>query len=234
MLVWSEQGLGDEMLFASCYPELLKLGGDLWGVHPLSDGRVAVYLLDMAGRGVGAALNACRLHTLVQETVGLAGRPAEFLAEINRQAVDLLALGDHATMVHGVIDCTRSTFTFASAGANPPLVLPPGGGEPVGCDAVVGLPLGMSARADYEQRELPFAPGAGLVLYSNAVLDALGTAAGEVADVSALVRLVAESVAGHGLEQGFAAVTSRLFGPAGGGATLTDDLSLVWVERRPV
>ncbi|CAK0745389.1 hypothetical protein WCLP8_1570001 [uncultured Gammaproteobacteria bacterium] len=27
LLVWSEQGLGDEMLFASCYPELLKLGG---------------------------------------------------------------------------------------------------------------------------------------------------------------------------------------------------------------
>ena len=49
---------------ASC----TELGGDLWGLRDLDGGRLGVYTLDVAGHGTTAALDAFRLHTLIQGT----------------------------------------------------------------------------------------------------------------------------------------------------------------------
>ena len=203
------------------------MGGDIWGVLPLSGGRFGVFLLDMAGRGVSAALNAFRMHTLIHELAPTLGeQPAVFLAELNGRAVSLLELGQHATFIYGVVDGAAERFTYAAAAATNPLLIPPGG-APLRFGDAAGLPVGIEAGHRYEERTLPFPAGSVLALYSNAVLDALD-AAGGCDGGNALGCVVTKAVAGSGGDA-FAAVTGAL--TAALGDAPGDDHTLVWIER---
>ncbi|MBB3267414.1 sigma-B regulation protein RsbU (phosphoserine phosphatase) [Azospirillum sp. OGB3] len=205
------------------------LGGDLWGVLPLAGGRFGLFLLDMAGRGVSAALNAFRMHTLIHELAPQFGeRPGAFLTELNERAVCLLELGQHATVIYGVVDAAAERFTYAAAAAAPPVLLPPNNAALVfgeGADESVGVAAGTC----FEERSLPFPPDSALVLHSTAVLEALGGRDGGLADLlrSAAVR----NTAAGGGEDGdaFAAVTAAL--AAAQGDVPLDDHTLVWIGR---
>jgi len=207
-----------------------ELGGDIWGTVALDDGRFGIYLLDLAGRGVSAALNVCRLHTLVRELTGFAAQPAQFLAELNRRAHDLLFLGEHAAMIYGVASPSVDRFSYACAAAGGPLVVPPGGGAPWVGDAA-GLPLGVSADAVFEQRDLPFPPGASILLHSNAILDALDDGGSGDAGPG-LPELIARRIAGGDPDAAFPAVVEALGAVVGNPPR--DDHTLVWLGRRQV
>jgi len=200
------------------------MGGDIWGLVRLDGGRFGVYLLDMAGRGVSAALNAFRMHTLIHELAALGDDPAAFLSELNDRAARLLEVGEHATLLYGVVDGGAGTFTYAAAAATSPVLLLPDGNVRFG-DAA-GLPVGVAAGTRYEARALPLPEGAALMLHSNAVLDALeaGTAGLDAVIAGAL----AQAGGGAGGDR-FEAVTQAL--AAALGDTPHDDHTLVWLER---
>jgi len=197
------------------------MGGDLWGVLRLGEGRFGVFLLDMAGRGVSAALNAFRMHTLIHELSDLAEEPAGFLGELNDRAVRLLELGEHAAVLYGVVDAAAGRFHYAGAAGSAPMLLPPDG-APLFGDAA-GLPVGIAAGTRYEARELPFPAGSTLLLYSNAVLDALNAPSAH----DGLEPVIRRAL--DGASDRFAAVTAALeqaLGEAPG-----DDHTLVWLDR---
>lgn len=201
-----------------------ELGGDIWGAFDLGGGRFGVYLLDPAGRGVSAALNVCRLHTLVRELTGLAGQPAQFLAELNRRACDLLTLGEHASMIYGVVSPVDGRFTYASAAATGPVLMVPGHAPPrIGEGA--GLPLGVSADAVFEAHDIEFPPGAGILLHSNAILDALDDGRPGDAVVALTDTIGQAAVAEPG--KPFAGIVERF--DAVVGSSPRDDHTLVWL-----
>lgn len=204
-----------------------ELGGDIWGTVALEGDRFGVYLLDLAGRGVSAALNVCRLHTLVRELTGVAAQPGQFLTELNRRARDLLFLGEHAAMVYCVVSAAEGRFSYACAAASAPVLLPPGGGAPSFGDAT-GLPLGVAADAVFEQRDLPFPPGAALLLHSNAILDALD-ARGAGAAGPGLAELIARPVVETGSDAAFSRIAEALDAVVGNPPQ--DDHTLVWLGR---
>jgi sigma-B regulation protein RsbU (phosphoserine phosphatase) len=222
------------MAFDSHMVRATDLGGDIWGTVGLSDGRVGVYLLDLAGRGVSAALNVCRLHTLVQELTGLAESPAAFLAALNRRTHDLMFVGEHASMIYGVVSPAEQRLSYACAGASPPLVLLPGGVTPQIGNAA-GLPLGVTADAVYQTQELPFPAGAAILLYSNAILDALdseapGTdGADELGAPQGLVALIEQVRPDNDSIPTFPTITELLDRVVGNPPK--DDHTLVWLSR---
>ncbi len=202
-----------------------NLGGDLWGVLPLDDGQLGIFLLNMSGQGVSAAMNAFRLHTLLHELTADHGLdPAAMLNALNEQAADLLEDGQHATVIYGVIDGERDRFTYAAADSAPPLLLPPDGQAPVYGQAG-GMAIGMDVGARYRSETLPLPAGSVLTLYSVAVLQSLdegGTGIG-------LGWMIGRAMAEGGGEAGFASVVNSL-GAALGRAS-GDDHTLVWIER---
>ncbi|WP_448189300.1 response regulator [Azospirillum sp. sgz301742] len=201
------------------------MGGDLWGVLRLAEGRFGVFLLDMAGRGVSAALNAFRMHTLIHELAELGDDPAAFLSELNDRAVRLLELGEHAAVLYGVVDAAQGRFRYAGAAGTAPMVLLPdaAGGAALFGDAA-GLPVGVTAGTRYEARELPFAAGSTLMLYSNAVLDALNAPCGP----ECLEPVIRRALDAGGPDR-FVAVTTAL--EAALGEVPGDDHTLVWLDH---
>jgi len=207
---------GVEVAHASRFAS--ELGGDLWGLFDAGGGRLGAWLLDVAGRGVSAALNAFRLHGLVQELQSLAAAPAELLAAVNSQAAALLAPGEHATLVYGVIDPAEGAFAYAAAAAPSPLVIRRGSGLLLQGDGT-GLPLGVAAESRYELRRLPLPPGSGLLLHSNALLEA---AEGDVERLGGWLRAAGGDPSGL---LATAAEAGQRAGQAG------DDMTILWFYR---
>jgi len=207
----------------------LELGGDLWNVQVLEDGRIVLFLLDMADLGVSAALNACRLHTIVEEMLATSDAPAEILEAINERALDLLGQGMEAALVLGILDCHQSLFRYASAAAMPPLVIDPARIEPT-LGQPGGPALGRASGTRYQEHQLPLAPDGVLILYGTSVLDALARI-GESAAPQRLGQIVQATLGDResSLETAFQMIDERLREIAG--PRPTDDQTLVWIER---
>lgn len=169
-----------------------ELGGDIWDFRDDGPDGVTVFIADFSGHGVGAALNTFRLHAVARQTDLTAASPADFLSKINQKLTGLLPPGQFATMLAGTFDPENDAFIYASAGATKPMVWPPGAADPIIGDSD-GLPLGLTADAEYENRILPFAAGARLFLYSDAAIEI--AAGDDVLDHHGLARLAAARLA---------------------------------------
>ena len=164
---WIRQTTG--VMVRSCARLSSRLGGAAWGVIPLAQhGRVGVYMLDVAGQGVAAALNAFRLHTLVHELKDLGDMPAALLTALNARAAALLDADDRAGLLFGVLDAAAHTFTYAAAGALRPRLARLGGDQLIEGECG-GEEIGVRGDAIYRSRRLDIAPGDVLALENRSL-----------------------------------------------------------------
>jgi sigma-B regulation protein RsbU (phosphoserine phosphatase) len=112
-----------------CFQPSEQLGGDAFGYHWIDADHLAIYLLDVCGHGVGAALlSVAVLNTIRAEN--LAGvdfrRPSQVLNGLNRIFQMERQNNLFFTMWFGVYRRSRQEMQFASAGHPPALLLVPG------------------------------------------------------------------------------------------------------------
>jgi len=109
-----------------------SLGGDSFGYHWLDDAHFAMYLLDVSGHGVGAALlsvsviNVLRSRAL-PETDFL--EPSQVLGSLNNMFLMEEHNDMYFTMWYGVYDKSSRSITYASAGHPPALLFLDGPSE---------------------------------------------------------------------------------------------------------
>lgn len=146
-----------------------EVGGDWFDYIPLGDGRLAVVLADVSGKGMGAALlmsstrSALRLHS----ARGLS--PKEILFELNKFLVQDFPASKFVTLVYAVLDPAERKMTFASAGHLPPLYVDTSGAQFLKSDS--GLPLGIM-ECEFSEHEIPMPAGSRVFLYSDGVTEA--------------------------------------------------------------
>ncbi|HEX2757839.1 MAG TPA: PP2C family protein-serine/threonine phosphatase, partial [Thermoanaerobaculia bacterium] len=148
-----------------------QVGGDYFDVYPLADGRTALCVADVSGKGVPAALlvstvHAC-LHLLVPNN---ASDLPSLVARVNRHLVGFSSTRKFATLFIAVFDPAKGTLTYVNAGHDPGLWVSPGGVTllPSG-----GVPVGMMPGVTHEQAVIQVAPGDTLLLYSDGITEAL-------------------------------------------------------------
>lgn len=210
---------------ASAFQPSTELGGDIWGIRPLDTGGLAIFTCDVAGHGVGAALNTFRIHALMQ-TLLRPDDPASALDELNSRLSGVLPPGLFATMFYGVLETSVDRVVYASAACPAPLVHGP---NTLVAGNGTGFPLGIYGGARYENRILDFPKGSALFLHSDALIEAQssdGTML-EDAGVAALVgRIPSGSPAPRYIDTIASAFTDHL-----DGRSLPDDLTLVCLAR---
>jgi sigma-B regulation protein RsbU (phosphoserine phosphatase) len=148
-----------------------EVGGDYYDFLPLADGRVALVIADVSGKGVGAALlmSAFRASLLSQD---LAREPvAGVLARLNHFLHHSVEPGKFVTAFLGVLDGPGGRLVYSNAGHNAPLVVSAGGA--VTRLEAGGLILGIFEDAAYETGEAVLAPGDRLVLFTDGVTEAM-------------------------------------------------------------
>lgn len=149
-----------------------EVGGDWYDYISLRDGRLAVVLADVSGKGMGAAFlmsstrSALRLHA----ARGLS--PKEILFELNKFLVEDFPASKFVTMVYAVLDSAERKLAFASAGHLPPLLIDSGGARFLESEA--GLPLGIM-ECEFSEHEIEMPAGSRVFLYSDGVTEAINS-----------------------------------------------------------
>jgi serine phosphatase RsbU (regulator of sigma subunit) len=147
-----------------------EVGGDYYDYLPLGDGRVALVIADVSGKGVGAALlmSGFRASLMSQDLAN--ADPAKVLGQLNRFLHRSVEPGKFVTAFLGVLDGRSGRFVYCNAGHNAPLR--------VGADGAItqletgGLILGILDDSPYEVGETVLLPGERLVLFTDGVTEA--------------------------------------------------------------
>lgn len=203
-----------------------EIGGDFWTVFELDRSRLGIFIADLTGHGIPAAINAFRLHTLLtrvphEELLD----PAALMGQLNNRLHDILPVGHYATALYGILDVAEGCLTYAAAGAPSPILGRDGRLER--CEAE-GWYLGAFADESFDLRRAEFPVDSFLFLYSDAVTesrDAEGNMLGEDG-LHDLVRRVLRGRPAKPLYALLGQFTTRC------GERLHDDLTLVWIGRR--
>jgi len=132
-----------------------------------------VYLLDVCGHGVGAALlsvsalNAIRSEALPQTDFH---DPGAVLAALNK-AFPMERQNDmFFTIWYGVYDTANRSLRWAGGGHPPAVLLPPGGGSPTLLDSDGPL-IGAVDGLEFGSKDVAVPVGARLVVYSDGAFE---------------------------------------------------------------
>jgi sigma-B regulation protein RsbU (phosphoserine phosphatase) len=148
-----------------------SVGGDYFDVFPLEDGRTALCVADVSGKGVPAALlvstvHAC-LHLLVPK--GASDLPS-LVTRMNKHLRSFSSTHKFVTLFVAVYDPATSLLTYVNAGHNPGIVL---SGDSATELPSGGFPIGMFPDVAYPSAEVRLATGDLLVLYSDGITEAV-------------------------------------------------------------
>ncbi len=162
--------------FYAHYQPAQAVGGDYYGFIPLPQGRLAVAVGDVAGKGVAAALLMAKVSSDARFCFLAEPDPGRAVGKLNDQLYPYTSPMDRfVTLTVAVLDPDRHTVTLASAGHPSPLLGRKGGAalQDVVPKATAGLPLGMTEGCAYDSCQILLQPGDNLILFSDGVTDAL-------------------------------------------------------------
>jgi sigma-B regulation protein RsbU (phosphoserine phosphatase) len=187
----SSQPQIDHYEFFDFYESAHELGGDYYDYVRLPEGRLAVVVADVSGKGAPAALLMARLSAETRFCLASEPMPAAAISRLNRVFCGSGWEDRFVTLVLAVLDPTRHQVTVVNAGHWPPLLRRGPGtveavGEPEAC-----LPLGVEPDVTYDQHVLPLEPGDCLALYTDGITDAMN----ETGDLYGQARLWAQLAA---------------------------------------
>ena len=149
-----------------------QLGGDSFGYHWLDEDHMAIYLLDVCGHGVGAALLSVSVANMLRtasltETDFLS--PASVLSGLNATFPMDRHNDMYFTAWYGVYSLTSHSLRF-SCGGHPPAALFTPAGEIV-LLATGGMIIGAFSSAHYEESSVNVSSGSQLYLFSDGVYE---------------------------------------------------------------
>ena len=101
----------------------VDVGGDVYDVLVLEDGRLAVCLGDVAGKGIQAVADMAMTKFAFRALARSYPEPGEFLTHVNDVVVEEIAPGKFVTMVYAVVDPEAGEIACASAGHPPPRIV---------------------------------------------------------------------------------------------------------------
>ena len=203
----------------------LDIGGDVYDLMTLPDGRLAAVIGDVTGHGIDAAADMAMMKYVFRSLAREHPSPGNFLARANEVVVGEIAAAKFVTMAYVIIDPGRGVVACAAAGhPSPRLVRPDGTVSPLPAG---GLALGVETRQEYDDIEEPFVPGAAVVLYTDGVLEA--RCGGELYGEERLDALLARRAALPADELS-GAILPECGDYAGG--ELDDDAAVVVIKRR--
>jgi serine phosphatase RsbU (regulator of sigma subunit)/pSer/pThr/pTyr-binding forkhead associated (FHA) protein len=152
------------------------VGGDYYDFVPYKDGRLALVVGDVSGKGLPAALLMSSLQARVQMLRETNPDPGTAVTTLNRSLAERCPLGKFITFFYALLDTQSGTLRYSNAGHNYPLLLRASG--KVEQLTGSGMVMGLFPSVYYEVRETKLEPGDLLALYSDGVTEA--TSAGGV------------------------------------------------------
>jgi serine phosphatase RsbU (regulator of sigma subunit) len=157
--------------FFDYYEAAEDVGGDYFGYIPLADGRLAIALGDVSGKGVPAALLMARLCSEVRYCLAISASLVEAIERLNRELAGATLNDRFVTFLLCVLDPVQNTLEIVNAGHVPPLRRRAGTVTKLGI-AEAGPPLGYDPCQSYTAFSTPIEEVDTLILYTDGISEA--------------------------------------------------------------
>lgn len=141
-----------------------EVGGDFLDFFLLSDETIGVYLGDVTGKGLPAALYAALAVGTLRGVHKTGTEPAAVLGQLNRRLLLHQISHRYAAVQYACFDPRSGVMKIASAGMEGPLLVTAEGWRVM---KMQGLPPGMFAHAQYESVEIQLKGGDSMVFLSD-------------------------------------------------------------------
>ncbi|MFL6414818.1 MAG: SpoIIE family protein phosphatase [Bryobacteraceae bacterium] len=202
------------------------VGGDYYDFADYHNGKIALVIGDVAGKGLPAALMMSSLQARVQMLLETQPAPDVAMAVLNRNLTERSVAGRFITFFHALLDSRSGVIEYSNAGHNYPLLLRASGSveELTGSNMVLGL----VPDARYELRKIQLEPGDLLALFSDGVTEARNSKEQELSEqgLAALLGNYRDKTA----EEAVASLSEDVRRWCGTTA-FTDDFTIVLIKR---
>ena len=170
--------------FHHYYQGAAYLAGDFFDIFPVSDTAAGIFICDVMGHGVRAALVTAMIRPLVDELITQPVEPGALLGEINRELISILRQANttiYATAFYLIADVARGRFTYANAGHPAPLHIRRQQGDtvPLHTDAHNGPALGLFEHSTFATHQTTFGEGDVALLFTDGLFEVTDTAGNE-------------------------------------------------------
>jgi phosphoserine phosphatase RsbU/P len=174
----------DRVHFAWAFRPCAMLAGDHLNIFPLGDRHVGMYLLDVSGHGVPAALLAVTVSRFLSPTgdvsflrippregrPGRFARPSEVIARLNHQFANERT-SQFMTLFYGILDLDTLEIRYAIGGHPGPIITSPS--QPSRMLEGRSFPVGMLESAQFDDAVTTLQPGERFWLYSDGLSEAM-------------------------------------------------------------
>ena len=160
----------DGLRIAMVYEPSFQVGGDLCDFFTLADGRLAVVVADVVGKGVPASLLAASVRAGLRATAVFCSDLGELMTRVNRQIFNDTTSSEFVTVMLAAIGSDVRKLSFCSAGHEPLLHMRAGKVRSIDRG---GLVLGIHEREPYQEEQLELAQGDFVLLYTDGMFEAM-------------------------------------------------------------
>ncbi|MFH0996329.1 MAG: SpoIIE family protein phosphatase [Pseudomonadota bacterium] len=167
----------DNILIAWRFEPSGHIGGDIFQIHKISKDQIGIYMLDVCGHGVSAALVAVTISQFLMSLhnyMRLAGKLFSPEAVMNRldKEFPMERFDCFFSIAYITLNIETGHFLYSNAGHMPPLIL-----RSTGHLEMLeshGTPIGIGFGAAFGQEEKQLHAGDRLILYTDGLIENFG------------------------------------------------------------
>ncbi len=149
-----------------------EVGGDFYDFFRLADGRLAILIGDVSGKGIPAALFMAVTKTLIKAS-SLPGRSlGEIMFAVNNELCNEADSGMFVTLLYALLDTDTGDLEFCNAGHPSPYLLR-ADGQVVPLDAPPGVAFGLMHGVEFRSIRVRMATNESLFMFTDGVTEAL-------------------------------------------------------------
>ena len=146
-----------------------EVGGDFFNYFALPDGRLALLVGDVSGKGVSAALLMANVQATLRARLPLETELAKLADGLDNEIDANTPGGVYLTLFLGILDVPRGLLIYVNAGHNPQFVLKSHGG--ISPMTSTGLPIALLPGKGYKESRIEISPGDLLFFYTDGLVE---------------------------------------------------------------
>ena len=148
------------------------VSGDYYDIIPLREGKFAMVICDVAGKGVPASLVMVMIRTIIHLIASSSRSTAQIVSWINKGIAGKIDIDRFATLSFFTFDPATGALQYSNAAHHPAMIYRAATGSIEQLDTD-GLPIGIEREARYGQRETRLANGDIIMMYTDGVVEAM-------------------------------------------------------------